>query len=123
MNNPYDDNSVDVFPFTPVVISEDEREAMFRLLATQPDGNELAIVLGLVAAPPVPKPVPNVGFRFERKDWCDIHNIARESFKWNPNATRCPTCFREKARERYYKTKGKPMPEKVREYNRKADDV
>lgn len=121
----FDDNSVDVFPFTPVVVPEDEREATLRLLAEQPDGDELAVMLGLVEAPPrteVPKP-KRVGHQYERKLWCDIHHVAREPLPWNANATRCIMCFREKSRKRYYERVEKPVPATVRQYKRKATDV
>lgn len=121
----FDDNSTDVFPFTPVVIKDWERAAVMRMLAGQPDGEDLAIMLGLADAPPKAEPVKpkRVGHQYERKLWCDIHNIAREPLPWNENATRCIVCFREKSRKRYYEKVDKPMPDTKRVYARKVNDV
>lgn len=103
--------------------TDDEREATLRLLVTQPDGDALAVVLGLVEAPVVPKQDAPKPFHSNRKAWCDIHNIAREPLPWDDRGTRCMMCFRDKSRRRYYKEIGKPVPVKVRVYKRKATDV
>lgn len=102
--------------------AEDEREATLRLLATQPDGDVLAVMLGLVDPAPVVDPERKER-PYLRKMWCDIHHVARVPLPWNPTGTRCMACYREKSRKRYYKETERPVPDKVRQYNRKAKDV
>lgn len=91
----FDDNSVDVFPFVEPTIEEQQREAVMRLVMQQPDGIELAYVLGLIESEPKPKPVPTVGVR---KDWCEKHGTERVPRSRGTTRTVCRMC----ARDYYY---------------------
>lgn len=104
--------------------TEDERAATLRLLAGEPDGDFLAAMLGLVEVVPEPVVVVKPKIVTKRKKlWCDIHHIAREPIPSDLSRTRCIMCFRENSRKRYYKETKRPVPDKVRVYNRKATDV
>lgn len=66
------------------IISEQEAEAVLRLLRTQPDADMLAEILGLT--PPAPAKPP--------ASWCAVHNIEKRQRMANgrPSGWRCNPC-------------------------------
>lgn len=87
---------------------EEQKAAVLRLLAGQPDGEQLAYVLGLIGdEPKVKVPFTQV------KSWCDIHNMERLPRSRGTNRTVCRMCAREYASMRHARLKAQ----------RKAKDV
>lgn len=64
-------------------------------LMREPDGRDLAVMLGIIEDEPVAKRVAN-----GRKDWCDVHNIPRTLRTGNGNRTVCRPCEREMEQKR-----------------------
>lgn len=116
------DDLAEVFSFLLPTIRDDEREATLRLLSGQPDGHDLAVMLGLVEPAPKPEPEPMVKPKraaTNKKTWCEKHQIAREPIPSEPNRTRCIECYKARSLARYYATLGRIQPDTVRAYTKR----